>query len=315
MAVIDRNPSWPYNSYSADIIRSHTMLIQILRRVVRALSKLGIIRCLNFTVGIKVNSRTLRLPILGGFGVENLQLSEPWLTRCLEVLVNEKEGAFLDVGVNIGQTLIKYLSLGCAQPYYGFEPNTQAAYYADSLIRANQCRRAYVIPVGLSDSTSIGELFMNSELDAAASTTPGFRPAEYYSTRKHIAIFRGDEVIERIPVGPVAILKIDVEGGELEVLKGLRETIVKHRPFIICEVLPIYEEVSEQGIMRRMRTDAIQQILSDVAYTICRQLHNGRIDKLEQIETHKDLDLCEYIFLPNEDACRVINALSQTGCP
>jgi hypothetical protein len=44
----------------------------------------------------------------------------------------------------------------------------------------------------------------------------------------------------RVP--PPAVVKIDVEGAELAVLEGMRETIRRHRPAIICELHDTHRE-------------------------------------------------------------------------
>jgi len=45
-----------------------------------------------------------------------------------------------------------------------------------------------------------------------------------------------DDVFDRLRLGRVDYIKIDVEGAELEVLKGLVKTLKKHRPIVIVEV-------------------------------------------------------------------------------
>jgi len=45
-----------------------------------------------------------------------------------------------------------------------------------------------------------------------------------------------DDILNRLGVEKVSCVKIDVEGAELEVLKGMRRTLEKHRPRVIVEV-------------------------------------------------------------------------------
>jgi FkbM family methyltransferase len=45
-----------------------------------------------------------------------------------------------------------------------------------------------------------------------------------------------DSIIEKLHIDNIRLIKIDVEGAEIEVIKGAIKTIVKHRPTIIVEV-------------------------------------------------------------------------------
>ena len=45
-----------------------------------------------------------------------------------------------------------------------------------------------------------------------------------------------DELVSSGELPPPTVVKIDVEGAELAVLEGMRETIGAHRPAIICEL-------------------------------------------------------------------------------
>ena len=45
-----------------------------------------------------------------------------------------------------------------------------------------------------------------------------------------------DMALSHIETGPISMIKIDVEGGELNVLKGAEKTLATHRPNIVCEI-------------------------------------------------------------------------------
>ena len=49
-----------------------------------------------------------------------------------------------------------------------------------------------------------------------------------------------DDYVGRYGLRNVALMKIDVEGFELRVVRGARKTIQRDRPRVICEVLPDY---------------------------------------------------------------------------
>ena len=48
---------------------------------------------------------------------------------------------------------------------------------------------------------------------------------------------RLDDYVSQFPLARVDFVKLDVEGGELEVLQGASRVLTKFRPIFICEVL------------------------------------------------------------------------------
>jgi FkbM family methyltransferase len=270
------------------------------RFLLKLLVKTKLIRYFNLYPKLRLGGRTINLPIIGGVGYDNLAGYEPWLDHVIKTLFDIREGSFVDVGVNLGQTLLKFVKYGDGRDYYGFEPNNLCFAYAEDLKNVNNLKNVNIFPVGLSDSDMLAQLFLRSGYDSAASMISGFRPPEQYSASKHIAVFKGDEIFENLIKGPVCILKVDVEGAELEVFAGLRNTIGRFRPFIICEILPVYEEESTIGKTRRDRTNRMLDLISVTSYKIFRLLHNGKAVSLDTIETHSDLELCEYLFVPEE---------------
>jgi len=250
----------------------------------------------------------VRIPVLGGVGVDNTAWSEPWLFPILAHLLTVKEGVMIDVGVNLGQTLIKLLALDGNRRYVGFEPNPLCVHYANAVAVANAARQVTIVPCGLSDRFGIVRLFSRGPTDSAASVIDGFRDARHYSDSSLVCVAPGDDVLSTIEPGPIAIIKVDVEGGELEVLTGLARTIVDHRPFILCEVLPVYDEAGSIGAIRRGRADALLKRLFDLKYDVYQMSHDSTLAPLTTIPTHAELELSDYLFAPRESA-RALGAL------
>lgn len=87
----------------------------------------------------------------------------------------------------------------------------------------------------------------------------------------------GDEALAAVGDEPIGIVKIDVEGGELEVLRGLQGTLARHRPLVVCEILPTYDENTEGGSMRRARVDASVGLMQGLGYVMGRVSHDGSV--------------------------------------
>lgn len=245
---------------------------------------------------------TLRIPINGGVGVELLSNSEPWLDRILEPVLAIRHGAFLDVGVNIGQTLVKVHKAGSARRYWGFEPNPSAAAYVRSLVALNGLENVHLICAALGDRDGVARLHLSNVHDSCASIVEGFRTPDFYRTACNVLLIDGNRFVEKMSIDAIAVLKIDVEGGELEVLRGLNRTIMRSRPLIICEVLPVYDENSQVGQFRRKRSDELVSLVLSMNYRIFRIDADGCQTPLDSIETHGNMALTNYLFVPGEEA-------------
>ena len=77
----------------------------------RLLKIIGILKLINVNLQHKVLGRKWIVPVTGGTGIHNLINNEPWMFNLLKKLDQNNSGVFIDVGVNIGQTIIAINSI------------------------------------------------------------------------------------------------------------------------------------------------------------------------------------------------------------
>jgi FkbM family methyltransferase len=163
---------------------------------------------------------------------------EATLTEIFRASLALRPGAVLDVGANRGQTLIKLLSLDKDRLYIGFEPQSSCCALIERFIEDNHLTNHQVIPIGLSDEAGLARLGLCTRNDVKASIVEEYRPREFFQRHRLVPVFRGDDVPLVAELASVCLIKIDVEGAELEVIRGLARTIETHKPVMVFEVLP-----------------------------------------------------------------------------
>jgi hypothetical protein len=92
-------------------------------------------------------------------------------------------------------------------------------------------------------------------------------------------------------------MKIDVEGGELDVLNGFRRTVQRDRPLIVCEVLPVYDPTSPIGAFRLERQGRLESLFEELDYDIARVGAHG-LEPVDSFGIHGDLSLVNYVLSP-----------------
>ena len=104
--------------------------------------------------------------------------SPNWKSRLIAAVLARRPGVFVDVGANIGQTLIDFCAANADRSYIAFEPNPQCVEVLNGLVRANDLPQCLVVPVGLSNTTGIARTLSRpgSTSDSGASLDEALRP-------------------------------------------------------------------------------------------------------------------------------------------
>lgn len=234
-------------------------------------------------------------------GILNLRDWEPWMVTLMQRIVPLEGGLFVDVGANIGQTLLKIKGVAPRMEYLGFEPNPSCNHYLGILIEKNNLKMARVIPIGIAQKEGIITLVRyNQRLsDSTASIVPGFRSESKICGEMNIPIYNLNTIKQSVNFSGLSVLKIDVEGAELEVLREFKEEIIEYQPLILLEILPVYSMKYKNRLERQQEIERMVAELNYLFYRI--DLKNGKYDGVSvvmRIGIHSDLDKCDYILIP-----------------
>ncbi len=148
--------------------------------------------------------------------------------RALMAAVLRPGHSCVDVGAHAGAVLADAVRLAPGGRHHAFEPLPQMAAALAARFPAVDVHR-----LALSDTAGTRE-FVHMVDDPGWSgfverPTPGGQSAE----RLVVQTARLDDVLP--PDATVDFLKVDVEGAELEVLRGAVQTLERHRPVVVLE--------------------------------------------------------------------------------
>jgi len=260
----------------------------------------------------------LNIPVYVSAGFEYAVWRQSWKTEVIRRLVNPDGGVFVDVGANIGQTVLDLFSSHPSARYVGFEPNVSCVFYLKELIRVNSFGRCHVIPAALSNVNGCLQLFRHkgSQQDTCATIIPDLRPGRAYDV-DIIPCVRFDDIYPGLNVGNVQFVKIDVEGSELEALIGMSKSLRAFRPIVLCEVL--FTDSKAGLASHESRNERLMQFLREMDYRVLQLIKSPddiRVVDVSRVQdfvsafwTHENKDMCDYLFVPSENETFVLHAL------
>jgi FkbM family methyltransferase len=159
------------------------------------------------------------------------------ITRSLtKEIADNRHEVLWDIGANIGGISLPLLAENNDLVAIMFEPSAEVAgrLIRNTLSNPSLLGRATVMNVALSDSMGLVKFFVSSEPDNS-----GLAGLGHSHNRSSFPImvqsYTGDSLIASGACPPPDVVKIDVEGFEIGVLKGLESTLAKTHPTVIFE--------------------------------------------------------------------------------
>lgn len=151
-----------------------------------------------------------------------------------DLLTGQPGAVFVDVGANVGQHTL-FMAAHCAT-VHAFEPLESVRRRLEQKIQSNGCRNVVVHDVALGAADEKRMFFAPQGANTGTGSFLRSRAVDNNAPAGALRIVEGDRYLAGVGVGRVDLLKIDVEGFEIEVLKGLAGTLRRSRPHVLVEV-------------------------------------------------------------------------------
>ena len=154
---------------------------------------------------------------------------------------------FYDIGANVGFfTMIGAKLVGSTGMVYAFEPVPRLA----QAVHRNACQNRFwnvnIIERAVGDRNGADTLLLTEHPGGATLASTGVRPEDAVQDMP-VNMLTIDSWVTDGRLKPPNVVKIDVEGAEEAVLKGMIHTILAHRPTVIYEI----DDRDEAEYMRR----------------------------------------------------------------
>jgi FkbM family methyltransferase len=200
--------------------------------------------------------------------------------------------SFVDIGTNTGQHLIAVLDV--ADVAYGFEPWDKVRLRAERSLIMNDAEHVKIFPVGLGDQ--------DADMDYAVPTNNNIGTGSFSSDTDQkglvirLQVKRGDKFLNEQNIHPT-LIKIDTEGFETKVLRGLSGMLHADHPVIIFE----YSSMTRKALPRARD---ILALLGDsyALFGICRSRELPKLDIFTPDHKWENI-----VALPNVGLARIIS--------
>jgi FkbM family methyltransferase len=158
----------------------------------------------------------------------------------------------LDIGAQIGFFALHLgKAVGRRGHVYAFEPDPRPVEYLKASLAASEMDWVQIRPIAIAAKEGAIPFFLSPVLGwstgVKASHLTGLRKIIVPTIPLDLMVERGE-----IP-DKIRLIKIDVEGFEMEVLRGLRKTLETVQPILIVEINPgmlAYQESSPAELFR-----------------------------------------------------------------
>jgi FkbM family methyltransferase len=209
-----------------------------------------------------------------------------------------------DIGANIGMVTLHAAALvGPSGSLDSFEPNPGCADRIEHALRENGIKHVRLHRMGLSDSPAtltLNVLLNHTGMGTLAPLGPSDQCRVTHSVSVPVEV--GDAILLKDD-RPITLIKVDVEGFETRVLKGLHQTLQKWRPIVLTEVIPEWLERAGSSVIEMLQTMNQMGYIGYGLSTYRRNLrHRLRLCPLPPQEIPKSFT--DVVWIANEGTAR-----------
>lgn len=142
---------------------------------------------------------------------------------------------FVDAGAYHGwYSLLASMIVGEDGMVLAFEPNSETYEILKRNVALSRCRNVRAFSVALANQTGSASLY-RSPGDGSWSALARI---DNSVGRESVRTQRLDDIVTRLNLRGVSLMKVDVQGGEAELLLGAADALKRFRPVVIFEVDP-----------------------------------------------------------------------------
>jgi FkbM family methyltransferase len=170
---------------------------------------------------------------------------------------------FFDIGANIGFfTLIGARSVGPRGSVIAFEPEPDNAAAIDRNLRLNGLSNYQLFQAAIAEKEGRARLWLTEHPGGHTLESAG-RPPDMRSSLE-VDVLTIDSLVAQGRIPKPHLVKVDVEGAEIPALEGMRQTLRKARPIVICEL----DDSSATKVEKKCRE--VEELLATDGYVTSR---------------------------------------------
>lgn len=168
-----------------------------------------------------------------------------------------------DVGANIGYyTLITADLVGAEGRVYAFEPCPRNIHILESNVRQNHFGNISIETTALGEKPETTHMYFPDNVQFGSG---GFFKDRRYLVRQEVQVTTLDDFIKQRGITRIDFLKMDIEGGEVFALRGMKEAL--RQKIITYAFIDIHNTIlSHSGY----KPQEIKKCLADYGYTLHR---------------------------------------------
>lgn len=143
------------------------------------------------------------------------------------------DAVVLDIGANTGYYSI--IAAKKSRHIYAFEPGSSNRKKLEENIQLNKLNNITVLPYAVSDKQGDTELFIAGDDNTGMNSLE--QPGNFSGHKEVVAVVSIDDWVAENNIPGISLIKIDVEGSEMKVLKGMQAVIEEQKPVFFMEVI------------------------------------------------------------------------------